>query len=66
MRVVQAPDQAPEQDAILREVNYRLLPLFWCLSLVCQLDRSNLSFAALQLRTEFSWFSRTIQGLGSG
>lgn len=57
---------AVDGAAVRRRVHRRLLPPLFLLSLFCQLDRANLSFAALQMATDLPFFSRTIQGLGSG
>lgn len=59
---------APHVDgaAVWRKLRWRLLPPLFFVSLCCQLDRSNLSFAALQMRHDLPWFSRSVQGLGSG
>lgn len=43
----------------------RLLPPLFLVSLCCQIDRSNLAFAALQMDEDLG-FSRTVHGLGSG
>jgi len=55
-----------DSAAVFRRLSCRLLPPLFLVSLVCQLDRANLSFAALQMREELDFFTRTIQGLGSG
>ena len=52
-------------NAVLRRVGARLLPLFFAVSFLCQLDRSNLAFAALQMDKDLG-LNRTVQGLGSG
>ncbi|PSC74031.1 MFS transporter isoform A [Micractinium conductrix] len=52
-------------EALERRLARRLLPPLFMVSLLCQLDRSNLAFAALQMDAQLG-FSKTIHGLGSG
>ncbi|KAL4451937.1 hypothetical protein ABPG75_007599 [Micractinium tetrahymenae] len=52
--------------AVQRRVNRRCLPPLFLVALACQIDRSNLAYAALQLSADLSFFTRTVQGLGSG
>lgn len=54
------PSQALERRLLLR-----LVPPLFLVSLACQLDRSNLAFAALTMDAQLG-FSRTVHGLGSG
>lgn len=54
------PSQALERRLLLR-----LVPPLFLVSLLCQLDRSNLAFAALGMDAQLG-FSRTVHGLGSG
>jgi hypothetical protein len=56
---------AVDAAAVRRAVHVRLLPPLFLVSLLCQLDRSNLAFAALQMDADLG-ISRTIHGLGSG
>ncbi|KAL4423008.1 hypothetical protein ABPG77_005488 [Micractinium sp. CCAP 211/92] len=58
--------KAMDGAAIRRRVNWHCLPPLFLVALACQLDRSNLAYAALQLSSDLSFFSRTVQGLGSG
>lgn len=55
----------PWLQAVERHLGRRLLPPLFLVSLLCQLDRSNLAFAALQMDGDLG-FSKTIHGLGSG
>ena len=50
---------------MLRKVNRHLLPLFFCVSLLCNMDRGNLAFAAPQLSADLR-FTKATYGLGSG
>ena len=50
---------------VLRKVNRHLLPLFFCVSLLCNMDRGNLAFAAPQLSADLR-FTKATYGLGSG
>lgn len=64
------PPQLSEDDFRLREiVNYkvqrRLLPILFIAALMCYLDRTNLSFAALDMNTDLSFSDRTY-GTGAG
>lgn len=52
--------------AVRRRVNWRCLPPLFLVALACQIDRSNLAYAALQLSADLAFFTRTVQGLGSG
>ena len=56
---------AVDAAAVRRAVHVRLLPPLFLVSLLCQLDRSNLAFAALQMDADLG-ISLTIHGLGSG
>lgn len=61
----QLGDCAVDGSAVWRRVGRRLLPPLFCISLLCQLDRANLAFAALQMDGDLG-FSRTVHGAGSG
>lgn len=54
-----------DERRVRRRVALRLLPPLFLVSLLCQLDRANLAFAALQMDEDLG-LSRTIHGLGSG
>lgn len=56
--------EADQADAI-RKVNRHLIPWFFALATVCYLDRTNLSFAAVQLSADLG-FSCATYGLGAG
>ena len=56
---------AVDPAAVRRAVHLRLLPPLFLVSFLCQLDRGNLAFAALQMDADLG-ISRTIHGLGSG
>lgn len=53
------------QKAILAKLNRNLMALFFCLTVLCYLDRTNLAFASLQLNKDLD-FSKRVYGLGSG
>lgn len=53
------------QATVLRKCNRNIIPLLFSLGIVCYLDRTNLSFAALQLNRDLN-LSCTIYGLGAG
>ena len=59
-----------EQDdtlatVVIRKLNRNLMVLFFVLTVLCYVDRTNLAFAALQLNRDLH-FSHRIYGLGSG
>jgi MFS transporter, ACS family, tartrate transporter len=53
------------ESATMRQVSLRLLPFLLLLYIFCWLDRSNVSFAALQMNQELK-FSSTAFGFGAG
>jgi len=38
-----------EQNAVVSRITSRLIPVLFCMSLLCYLDRANLSFAAIDM-----------------
>ena len=52
-------------DHIRRKVAIRVLPYVFLLYIVAFLDRVNVSYAALQMRSE-SWFNAEVLGFGAG
>ena len=53
------------ESTTMRQVSLRLLPFLLSLYIFCWLDRSNVSFAALQMNQELK-FSSTAFGFGAG
>ena len=53
------------QNRVMRKVGQHLLPMFFCVALLCNLDRANLSFAAQQLSADLH-FDKVVYGFGSG
>jgi MFS family permease len=49
----------------MRRVGRRLIPLLFCLYIVCFIDRTNVSVAALQMNRDLG-FSAAVYGLGAG
>ena len=49
----------------MRRVGLHLLPKFFAVALLCNLDRANLAFAAPQLNADLG-FSKRVYGFGSG
>lgn len=49
----------------MRKVGWRLLPFLFLLYVVCFVDRTNVSFAALQMNRDLG-FSNSVYGLGAG
>lgn len=54
-----------DEARVFRKVAVRLVPLLFVAYLFCQLDRMNISFAQLQLKTELG-FGHAVYGLGAG
>jgi MFS family permease len=54
-----------DADVVAAKVDRHLVSLFWCLGIVCYLDRTNLSFAAVQLNRDLG-LSCSVYGLGAG
>eukprot|EP01025_Chloroclados_australasicus_P005970 TRINITY_DN11968_c1_g1_i2.p1 TRINITY_DN11968_c1_g1~~TRINITY_DN11968_c1_g1_i2.p1 ORF type:complete len:569 (+),score=62.23 TRINITY_DN11968_c1_g1_i2:110-1816(+) len=50
---------------LLRKTNLNLLPLFFVLACLCYFDRTNLSYAALQLQQK-DWYTKEVHGTGFG
>ena len=53
------------EAAAIARVNRRLLPFLFLLYIVCFIDRTNVSFAALQMNRDLG-FSDAVYGLGAG
>ncbi|MFZ0819142.1 MAG: MFS transporter [Candidatus Acidiferrales bacterium] len=56
---------SPAQSAVIRKISYRLLPFLFLLYIVNYLDRVNVSFAALQMKSALQ-FSDSVFGFGAG
>jgi sugar phosphate permease len=56
---------SPAQSAVLRKISIRLLPFLFLLYIVNYLDRVNVSFAALQMKSALN-FSDSVFGFGAG
>lgn len=56
---------APAEDAVVGKVSRRLLPFLFSLFVVAYLDRVNVGFAALQMKSTLA-FSDSIYGFGAG
>jgi len=54
-----------QRTALIRRVAWRLLPFLFLLYVVAYLDRTNVSFAALQMRESLK-FSDAVYGFGAG
>lgn len=57
--------QAVDSRAVMHKVDRHLVPWFFSLGILCYLDRTNLSFAALQLNKDLH-LSCATYGLGAG
>ena len=53
------------EAATMARVNRRLLPFLFLLYIVCFIDRTNVSFAALQMNRDVG-LSDAVYGLGAG
>ena len=62
--MLKAATQIQAQE-VLGKVNRHLLPLFFCVALLCNMDRGNLAFAAPQLSADLK-FTKADYGFGSG
>lgn len=58
-------DEIRMRDTVNRKVQRRLLPILFIAALMCYLDRTNLSFAALDMNTDLQ-FSESTYGVGAG
>jgi ACS family tartrate transporter-like MFS transporter len=56
---------SPAQSAVIRKISFRLLPFLFLLYIVNYLDRVNVSFAALQMKSALD-FSDSVFGFGAG
>jgi ACS family tartrate transporter-like MFS transporter len=56
---------SPAQSAVIRKISLRLLPFLFLLYIVNYLDRVNVSFAALQMKSALN-FSDSVFGFGAG
>jgi len=54
-----------DAPALLKKLRWRLLPFLFLLYVVAYLDRINVGFAALQMKTQLG-FSDSVYGLGAG
>jgi ACS family tartrate transporter-like MFS transporter len=54
-----------DPDAVVRKLHWNVLSLFVAVVVCCYLDRTALSFAALQLCAQ-PWFTPATYGLGAG
>ena len=60
-----SPADSAMEPATMARVNRRLLPFLFLLYVVCFIDRTNVSFAALQMNRDLG-FSNAVYGLGAG
>ena len=60
-----APKTSIDAPALLNKLRWRLLPFLFLLYVVAYLDRINVGFAALQMKTQLG-FSDAVYGLGAG
>jgi len=60
-----SPIGSIDADSVLRKIRRRLLPFLFLLYVVAYLDRINVGFAALQMKTQLG-FSDSVYGLGAG
>lgn len=58
-------DEIRMRDTVNAKVQRRLLPILFIAALMCYLDRTNLSFAALDMNTDLGFSERTY-GVGAG
>jgi len=58
-------DSGVDEHVVMSKVNRNLVTLLWSLAIVCYLDRTNLSFAALQMNRDLS-LSCSVYGFGAG
>lgn len=58
-------DEIRMRDTVNAKVQKRLLPILFIAALMCYLDRTNLSFAALDMNTDLGFSERTY-GVGAG
>ncbi len=56
---------SPVQSAVLRRISFRLLPFLFLLYVINYLDRVNVAFAALQMKSELH-LSDSVFGFGAG
>jgi MFS transporter, ACS family, tartrate transporter len=59
------PKTSIDAPALLKKLRWRLLPFLFLLYVVAYLDRINVGFAALQMKTQLG-FSDSVYGLGAG
>jgi len=62
---VSDPAGGTMESATMARVNRRLLPFLFLLYIVCFIDRTNVSFAALQMNRDVG-LSDAVYGLGAG
>lgn len=58
-------DDVHMRDVVNRKLQKRLLPILFTAALMCYLDRTNLSFAALDMNSDLSFTERNY-GIGAG
>jgi carbohydrate kinase (thermoresistant glucokinase family) len=59
------PKASIDAPSLLKKLRWRLLPFLFLLYVVAYLDRINVGFAALQMKTQLG-FSDSVYGLGAG
>lgn len=59
------PDSVAAENAVYRKITWRIMPLLFGAYLFAFLDRINVSYAQLQMKTDLG-FSDAIYGLGAG
>ena len=64
-RTALSDDEIRLRDTVNAKVQRRLLPILFIAALMCYLDRTNLSFAALDMNTDLQ-FSESTYGIGAG
>jgi hypothetical protein len=57
--------QEIDEEAITKKLNRNILTVFFAMTMLCYIDRTNLAFAALQLNNSLGFTDR-VYGLGSG
>jgi len=60
-----APEASIDAPSLLKKLRWRLLPFLFLLYVVAYLDRINVGFAALQMKSQLG-FSDSVYGLGAG
>ena len=65
MAAAQHPSDKTAGDRARRRISRRLLPFLFVLYMIAYVDRSNIAFAALQMKAELGFSAETI-GFGAG